>query len=124
MSASQQIVNDAQHAAVALPGSEAPELALEGAPEVAPAFFSGGIGTWEWVIILVIMLLLFGRRLPDVMRNLGSSAREFRKGLEDGKKGIDPDAAPAGSVSNDQQPAATASTPTDAPATEPTPDRA
>jgi sec-independent protein translocase protein TatA len=60
----------------------------EGESAIQLAFFSGGIGAWEWVIILVIMLLLFGRRLPDVMRNLGSSAREFRKGLEDGKGAV------------------------------------
>ena len=64
------------------------------------AFFTGGIGAWEWVIILVIMLLLFGRRLPDVMRNLGSSAREFRKGLEDGKDAVNPNKPVEGTQAN------------------------
>ncbi|MDA3959704.1 MAG: twin-arginine translocase TatA/TatE family subunit [Planctomycetota bacterium] len=39
----------------------------------------GGI---EWVIILVVALLLFGRRLPEVMRGLGGGMREFRKGID------------------------------------------
>ena len=39
----------------------------------------GGI---EWVIVLVIGLLLFGRRLPEIMRGLGGGVREFRKGIE------------------------------------------
>lgn len=39
----------------------------------------GGI---EWVVIGLIALLIFGRRLPQIMRGLGSSAREFREGLE------------------------------------------
>ena len=36
-----------------------------------------GISGWEWLIILVVALLLFGRRLPDIMRGLGSSVKEF-----------------------------------------------
>lgn len=50
------------------------------------AFLSMPSG-FEWIIVLVVALLLFGRRLPDVMRSLGSSAREFKKGLEDGIDG-------------------------------------
>ncbi|MHC5067135.1 MAG: Sec-independent protein translocase subunit TatA/TatB [Planctomycetota bacterium] len=41
----------------------------------------GGV---EWVIVLVVALLLFGRRLPEIMRGIGGSMREFRKGIEDG----------------------------------------
>lgn len=42
------------------------------------------IGGMEWGIILIIALLLFGRRLPEVMRGLGGGVREFRRGLENG----------------------------------------
>lgn len=39
----------------------------------------------ELLILLVVILLLFGaRKLPDLARSLGSSAREFRKGLAEG----------------------------------------
>lgn len=39
----------------------------------------------ELLILLVVILLLFGaRKLPDLARSLGSSAREFRKGLQEG----------------------------------------
>ena len=44
-------------------------------------------GPMDMVIILIVCLLLFGNRLPSVMRNLGSGAREFKKGVE----GIDED---------------------------------
>lgn len=39
-------------------------------------------GQWEWVIILVIGLLLFGRRLPEVGRSLGRSIVEFKRGVK------------------------------------------
>jgi len=38
-------------------------------------------GPWEIVIILVVALLLFGRRLPEVGRSLGRGIVEFKKGL-------------------------------------------
>lgn len=40
---------------------------------------------WEFIIILVVLLLLFGaRKLPDLARSIGASAKEFRKGMEEG----------------------------------------
>lgn len=44
--------------------------------------------TPDLLIILAIVLLLFGaKKLPDLARSLGSSARELRKGLSsDGEK--------------------------------------
>ncbi|MDP6108145.1 MAG: twin-arginine translocase TatA/TatE family subunit [Candidatus Brocadiia bacterium] len=42
-----------------------------------------GLGHWELIIVLVILLLLFGRRLPEVMRSMGRGAKEFKKGLQD-----------------------------------------
>lgn len=47
----------------------------------APAMFGSSI---QWVIVLVIGLLLFGRRLPEIMRGLGGSIREFKKGIDEG----------------------------------------
>ncbi len=42
-----------------------------------------GLGPWELAIVALVMLLLFGNRLPSVMRNLGRGAKEFREGLKD-----------------------------------------
>lgn len=41
-------------------------------------------GPMEMVILGVIVLLLFGTRLPSVMRSLGVGITEFKKGLKDG----------------------------------------
>ncbi len=44
----------------------------------------------ELIIVLVVILLLFGaRKLPDLARSLGASAKEFRKGIEEGSKDED-----------------------------------
>jgi sec-independent protein translocase protein TatA len=43
-------------------------------------------GGQEALIVLLIVLLIFGaRKLPELARSLGSSAKEFRKGIEEGK---------------------------------------
>ena len=44
-----------------------------------------GLRPQELILILVIVLLLFGaKKLPDLARSLGASAKEFRKGIEEG----------------------------------------
>jgi len=46
----------------------------------------GGLGGWEWLIILVIVIILFGgSRLAGVGKALGQSIREFREGVSSGK---------------------------------------
>lgn len=40
-----------------------------------------GIGHWELLAILVVIFILFGHRLPSVMRSLGTGITEFKKGM-------------------------------------------
>ncbi|HEV8456943.1 MAG TPA: twin-arginine translocase TatA/TatE family subunit [Methylomirabilota bacterium] len=43
-----------------------------------------GLGYQELLLILVIVLILFGaQRLPDLARSLGSSVKEFKKGINE-----------------------------------------
>lgn len=39
-------------------------------------------GGWEWLVIGLIGLLLFGRRLPEVGRSLGRGIVEFKRGIK------------------------------------------
>lgn len=58
---------------------------------------------WEVMAILVIALLLFGKRLPDVARSLGKGVVEFKKGL----KGIEDDVDRGGEYQPPKKPAYT-----------------
>lgn len=52
-----------------------------------------GLRPQELIIILVIVLLLFGaRKLPELARSLGASAKEFRKGIQEGSSEDEPPA--------------------------------
>lgn len=46
-------------------------------------------GPFEMMIIAGVALLLFGKRLPDVARSVGSSISEFQKGLKAVETDID-----------------------------------
>ncbi len=49
-------------------------------------FYAGMPGGWEWVIIALVILLLFGaKRLPELARGLGQGIREFKGAVEGAK---------------------------------------
>lgn len=48
----------------------------------------------EWVVIMLALLLLFGKRLPEIMRGLGGSVKEFKRGLEDASPAPSPPPVP------------------------------
>jgi sec-independent protein translocase protein TatA len=41
-----------------------------------------GLGTLELVIVGLVILVLFGSRLPKVMRSLGQGIVEFKRGVQ------------------------------------------
>jgi sec-independent protein translocase protein TatA len=46
-----------------------------------PFAFLGSLGPTEMMVIGLVSLLIFGNRLPSVMRSLGKSVTEFKKGV-------------------------------------------
>ena len=47
-----------------------------------PALAIIGLGPTELIILLVVVLLIFGNRLPAAMRSLGRGITEFKKGVQ------------------------------------------
>ena len=42
------------------------------------------IGPWQVVLVAVVILLLFGgKKIPELMKGLGSGIKEFNKGVKD-----------------------------------------
>ena len=50
---------------------------------VTPLAFFQNIGMPELIVIGIITLLIFGPRLPSVMRSIGKGIVEFKKGIRD-----------------------------------------
>ncbi len=59
---------------------------------IAQSIFLGMVGPWQIAIIVVLVLLLFGgKKIPELMRGLGSGIKEFKdaskeEGNEEDKK--------------------------------------
>ena len=51
-----------------------------------------GIGIWELLVLLGVLLLVFGpKRLPEMGRSLGRSVGELREGLTGGSSELAPE---------------------------------
>ena len=55
---------------------------LAGSLAIPPVLaFLPTLGPWEMIFLVVVCVLLFGRRLPEVGRSIGKGIVEFKKGL-------------------------------------------
>lgn len=46
--------------------------------------FISNLRGWEWIIILVVILLLFGgKKIPELMRSMGKGIKSFKAGLNE-----------------------------------------
>ena len=55
---------------------------MHAAPHAVPFVAMFGLGPMELLIVAGIVLLLFGTRLPKVMRSLGEGIVEFKRGVQ------------------------------------------
>jgi sec-independent protein translocase protein TatA len=58
-------------------------------------------GHLEWLVILVVALLIFGKRLPELARSVGKSLTEFKKGINEAKESTDELASDVKKIKND-----------------------
>ena len=65
-------------------------------PELSTLLLFGSLGWTEIIILLVLVLLIFGTRLPNLMRNLGKGVTSFKQGLKEGSESDDRDAKERG----------------------------
>lgn len=71
----------------------------------------GGLSLWHWIIVLLVVVLLFGRgRISDVMGDFGKGVKSFKQGLaDDDAKPASPPAPQITAPAADVSPAATPS---------------
>ena len=65
-----------------------------------------GLGPMEILVVVVIGVLLFGKRLPDMGRYLGKSITEFKKGMKGLEDDVDisaPHSAPVAQAQHNPQ---------------------
>jgi sec-independent protein translocase protein TatA len=49
--------------------------------------FLGMIGPWQIIIVVLVIILLFGgRKIPELMRGIGQGIKEFKKATKDENK--------------------------------------
>lgn len=59
-------------------------------PTTFTPLFLGNLRGWEWIIILIVILLLFGgKKIPELMRGLGKGVHSFKKGMQEAKNEIE-----------------------------------
>lgn len=68
----------------------------------------GGLSIWHWLIVLVIVLVLFGRgRVSEIMGDFGKGIKSFKEGMnEEEKKASTPPPAQISSQTGNPSPTA------------------
>ena len=70
----------------------------------------GGLSIWHWLIVIVVVMLLFGRgKISDIMGDVAKGVKNFKKGLADDEdetttaKPLENQATPTASTTSDEK---------------------
>ncbi len=77
--------------------------------------FLPGLGTQEILLLVLLGVLLFGRKLPDIGRSLGKTMVEFKKGMKGIEDEVSEPSSPRASIEPEPVRAPTRVTPSTAP---------
>jgi len=48
------------------------------------SIFLGWVGGYEWILIILVVVLLFGgRKIPELMKGLGNGIKEFKNATKE-----------------------------------------
>jgi sec-independent protein translocase protein TatA len=54
---------------------------------ISLSVFLGFVGPWQWIVIGVVVLLLFGgKKIPELMKGVGGGIKEFKKATKEEEK--------------------------------------
>jgi len=54
-----------------------------------PNLLASFLGVEQWLVVLVIVLVLFGgKKIPELLRGVGRGVGELQKGLDEGKRAL------------------------------------
>lgn len=67
--------------------------------------FLGNLRGWEWIIILLVILLLFGgKKIPELMKGVGRGIKSFKEGMQEAKDEINKPAEDNSKADNGEAP--------------------
>jgi sec-independent protein translocase protein TatA len=67
----------------------------------------GSLSIWHWIVVLVVVLLLFGRnKISDLMGDVAQGIKAFKKGMADDEKPAEAKAEPVKTIESTPAPAA------------------
>lgn len=65
----------------------------------------GGLSLWHWLVVIILVLLLFGKgRISDMMGDLGKGLKSFKQGMADEDENKSSRPAEPRQLPRDQQP--------------------
>ena len=65
----------------------------------------GSLSIWHWIVVIVVVLLLFGRgKISDLMGDVAQGIKAFKKGMQDDDKPAEKPAEPTKTIDHNAAP--------------------